>query len=99
MPRFRAGVLLVWVAVIVASTSSLAADRDQDRPKGDDFVSDVLGRSIIGPRQTLAEVADYVETHIPRMPEVKTVEAWEDYARWVRSETFGRVIFRGQAEA
>lgn len=62
-----------------------------------DPVQDALGREIIGPRQTLAEIKEYCSGLIPRMPEVKSREEWEAFANRTRQEAFQRVIFRGQA--
>ncbi len=62
-----------------------------------DPVASALGRSIIGPRQTLAEVQNYVSEMVPRMPEVKTVADWEKYASQTREDVFRHVIFRGPA--
>jgi hypothetical protein len=89
MPRLRASVVLVGLAFAASAT----------RAEGEDFVAAALGRAIIGPRQALAEVADYTESSIPRMPRVTTLAEWQAYDRQVRSETLERVVFRGQAAA
>lgn len=91
MPMCRAVVVLVGVAVVVACLSGPS--------RGEDVVSEVLGRAIIGPRQTLAEVIDHTEPSIPAMPAVGTVADWEGHARRIRADTLGRVIFRGRAAA
>ncbi|MHC5536802.1 alpha/beta hydrolase family protein [Singulisphaera rosea] len=65
----------------------------------EDAISTALTRPIIGPKQTLAEAADYCELAIPRTPSVKSVGQWELEAKRLREESLRRVIFRGEADA
>ena len=65
----------------------------------DDFVTAALAREIIGPRQSMTEVADYADSLIPRMPEVKSLAEWETYVGRTRANVLERVIFRGEAIA
>ena len=63
----------------------------------DDFVASALAREIIGAKQSMIEVADYAESMIPRMPEVKSLAEWEAYANRARANVLQRVIFQGEA--
>ncbi len=97
MPRMRT---LLGPLLLIGMTAPGA--RGDDTPaktngKAVDPVASALGESIIGPRQTLAEVQHYVSDMVPRMPEVKTIADWEEYAARTRGEVLGRVIFRGEA--
>lgn len=56
-----------------------------------------LAREIVGPRQALLDVQDQIETRIPRMAVVRSVDEWEKHAQRIRSEVLQRVVFRGQA--
>ncbi|MDR3632825.1 MAG: hypothetical protein P4L84_03260 [Isosphaeraceae bacterium] len=85
---FQVGLLLVACAV------GAWAD---DKKTPDDFVTAVLAREIIGPRQTLAETSDHAAARIPAMPPVKTAAEWTEYAARTRAAAFERVIFRGEA--
>ncbi|HXG12179.1 MAG TPA: hypothetical protein VNK04_20665 [Gemmataceae bacterium] len=64
-----------------------------------DDLKALLGREIIGPRQALIEVEEYLEPWVPRMPEVRTVAEWEEHARRIRAAVLQRIVFRGEAAA
>jgi dienelactone hydrolase len=66
---------------------------------GDDPVTAALGREIIGPRQTLAEVQEFAAERIPAMPSVQSAEEWTRTADRLREDTLAKVIFRGEAAA
>lgn len=72
-----------------------SAVRADDPPAS--FVAQALARPIIGPRQTLAEVQDFTESRVPRMPEVKSADEWTKIATQLRDDVKRRVIFRGEA--
>ncbi len=91
MPRPFAFAIPVAIASLMLHHDARAAD------EAGGFVADALGREVIGPRQTAAEVSDYAESHVPRMPEVKTLAEWREHAERMRSRALDRVIFRGEA--
>ncbi len=86
----RAGVLTMALAAVAAS----AATAD-DEPSA--FLNSALGHEIIGPRQAMAEVQDFTEARIPRMPDVKSAVEWTELANRYRADVFDKVIFRGKA--
>ena len=88
-------VLRSFLGFLIASTAAAAGAEDT---RGE-FLKAALGREIIGPRQTLADTADYVEAHVPRMPEVKTLAEWEQAAGRMRADALEQVVFRGEAAA
>lgn len=101
MPRPRA-LSLLWIGT--AALAQAVVVRGDDAPpktpaSSATAVAAALGREIIGPRQTLAETKEHVEGLVHRMPEVKTIAAWEAFAARTRDEVFRRVIFRGEAAA
>ncbi len=58
-----------------------------------------LDRPIMNGSQTLAEVQDYAESRVARMPELKNVEQWETDAERLRQQVLDQVVFRGEAKA
>src|ERR1043166_3258030 len=56
-----------------------------------------LGREIIGPTQTLAEVQAFTECRVPLIPEVESAGEWNRIAERLRRETLERIVFRGEA--
>lgn len=63
----------------------------------DDPVATALSRPIVGPRQALAEVQEFVEARIPPMPEVDSASSWSEKARFYRDAVHEKVVFRGEA--
>jgi hypothetical protein len=82
--RLLFGLLLLSFAVPCA-----AADRAD--------LQALLDREIIGPRQALVDVQDYVDAKVPRMLEVKSLDDWESRAKRLRGAVLQRVVFRGEA--
>ena len=58
-----------------------------------------LGRTVLAPGQTLAEVRAFVDARIPDLPAVKSADEWRATAERLRAQTLRTVIFRGQAAA
>jgi hypothetical protein len=59
----------------------------------------ILSREIIGPRQAMIEVQDYLEPRVPRMPPIRTAAEWEQEAEQLRAAVLDQVVFRGEAKA
>jgi len=57
----------------------------------------LLGAEIIGPKQTLTELQEYVDPRIPRMPDVKEGKQWLEQAEMLRQQVLDQVVFRGEA--
>ena len=55
----------------------------------------LLGEEIVGPRQALAEMQQYLEARIPKMPKIGTRAEWEREAGRLRSAVLERVVYRG----
>ncbi|MEW4569563.1 acetylxylan esterase [Tautonia sp. JC769] len=64
-----------------------------------DVVAEALGRMVLERDTTMAEVRDFVESRIPRMPDVGTEEEWRATADQIRAEVLDQVVFRGEAAA
>lgn len=62
-----------------------------------DPVAEALAKPILAPRQTLAELQEFVESRIPPMPTVVSAAEWSDRARGYRSSILKLVVFRGEA--
>jgi len=84
--------LLACVLITIAclATASARADDKLD-------LAGLLGREIIGPRQTLLEVQDYTEARIPRMPKVASAAEWDKLAATLRAAVLEKVVYRGAA--
>src|SRR5947209_17571767 len=80
------------VLVLVACTGPAPAEDPGD-------VKRFLAHEIIGPHRALAEVQDYVEPRVPRMPDVKNLAEWEQFAGRLRADMLSKVVFRGEAAA
>jgi hypothetical protein len=58
-----------------------------------------LGHAIVGLDDTHAELQEYVDRKIPRMPAVKTAEEWQKAERDYRRRVLDEVVFRGQGKS
>jgi hypothetical protein len=62
-------------------------------------IEKLLKQQIIDAELPLAEVQDFCEQRVPRMPALTTKEAWEKAANKMRSDVLEKVVFRGEARA
>ncbi|MBI4587124.1 MAG: acetylxylan esterase [Planctomycetes bacterium] len=62
-------------------------------------VKAVLERPVIGPKQALEDVQDYLAGRIPAVPRFESAAEWEKYAGALRAQVLEEVIFRGEAAA
>ncbi len=83
------GFLLLSVVLLA---SGAAAPDKPDLPA-------LLGREIIGLRQTLLEATDYLDARVPRLPKVESPAAWEKEADRLRAAVLDKVVYRGAAAA
>ena len=60
-------------------------------------VSTWLGRPILSPAQTEAEVQAFTERRVPLMPEPRTAQEWRRAAERLRRKMLDGVVFRGEA--
>ena len=60
-------------------------------------VSDALDRHLLDSIIPLEEVQAFISSHIPPMPEVRTIGEWEQYAQRARAQALERAVFRGEA--
>jgi hypothetical protein len=72
----------------------LAATAQDPKPSP---VEAALKAELIGPGRTLEEVQAFVESRIPRMPEVASADDWTARAETYRADVLERVVFRGEA--
>src|SRR5262245_35674691 len=79
------------VAVLLSSPSA----RAQEKPD----LAALLGREIIGPRQTMIEAQDYAEARIPRRTKVENAADWDKLAAATRAAVLDKVVYRGEAVA
>jgi len=57
----------------------------------------LLGRSTIGPRQTLLEAQKYLLPLVPHVAKISSVDEWEKYTSKIRQNVLDKVVFRGEA--
>lgn len=79
-------VLLALVAFVSPATADDTAD-----------LKKLLETPILMPKQTLAELQEYLDAKIPRLPEATTAEAWEKETARLQKEVLEKIVFRGEA--
>src|SRR4051794_40277855 len=81
-----------WLAAVLVLGPGSALPAADKTP-----VEQALAREVIGPRQALLDLQQYLQPRIPRLPAVRTAAGWDVYARRIRGEVLDRVVFRGEA--
>lgn len=83
-----------YALILVMNVAALGGgDRGQDH----DAIPSALAAKILPPGQTLAEVQDFVDSRVPRMPDVQTAAEWATLASQSRADVLAKVVFRGEA--
>src|SRR5213080_4730839 len=82
-----------WLALSVL----LAAGISPARAGEEGFLKSALAREVLGPRQTLRELQDFLEVRLAKLPEARTAEEWQKAAKKVRQDVLAKVVFRGEA--
>ncbi|MFO0842577.1 MAG: acetylxylan esterase [Gemmataceae bacterium] len=62
-------------------------------------VKAALAKPIIGQRQSLTELQDYLEPRLPKLPVAEDAEAWNKLAAKLRRDVLDRAVLRGEAKA
>ena len=75
---------------LLATAAPAAADDTADLKK-------LLAAPVLTPRQTLAELQEYLDPKIPQLPEPKSAEEWAKETERLRNEVLKKVVFRGEA--
>src|SRR6266566_3108794 len=57
----------------------------------------LLDAQVLAPRQTLAELQEYLDAKVPRLPEATTAEQWAKETARLQKEVLDNVVFRGEA--
>jgi len=86
------GALTVWLAVPPHHRAEPSHQTSEVKR-----VADALDRQLFETIIPLQEVTDFVWSHCPPMPEVRSVAEWERYAARARSQALERAVFRGEA--
>ncbi len=81
-----------WCVLLLSPVLSSAIRAAEPSP-----LEAALSREIIGPRQSLLDVQDHIESRLPRMPSAKSVAEWEKHSQRIRRDVLDRVVFRGEA--
>lgn len=61
------------------------------------WIKQWLAKPILAPDTPQVEVEKYCEERVPRMPEVSTLEQWEQHANRLREDMLSKVVLRGAA--
>jgi hypothetical protein len=80
---------VVWLPL--SNSDTPAAERAE--------IEKLLAHQIVDAELPLAEVQDYCERRVPRMPQLTTREDWGETASKLRREVLENVVFRGEARA
>ncbi|MBM3837062.1 MAG: hypothetical protein FJ398_03715 [Verrucomicrobia bacterium] len=94
--------IVAGLALFCAPAPILCAQDQPGQAAGSAGISPVaqlLKREIIGPNLSLAEVQDFVESRLPRMPASRSAAEWQKHAEQLRTQMLDQVVFRGQAAA
>lgn len=75
---------------LLATAAPAAADDTADLKK-------LLAAPVLTPRQTVAELQEYLDPKIPQLPEAKSAEEWTKETARLRNEVLEKVVFRGEA--
>jgi dienelactone hydrolase len=78
----------LWLVLVVMGTLVRQA------PAGP--LEEMLAREVIGPRQSLRDLLDFVRPRIVSMPTVGNLQEWEVIAGRIRREVLERIVFRGE---
>jgi dienelactone hydrolase len=60
-------------------------------------LEELLAHEVIGPRQALVDLQDFIEPRLPRLPAARSVQEWEKAAGQLRRDVLERIVFRGEA--
>jgi dienelactone hydrolase len=82
-----------WTVVLALVLGAQAAGAEKGA------LEEALAREVVGPRQALLDLQDYLEPRIPRLPAFGSVGEWEKYADRLRGDVLARIVFRGEAAA
>ena len=80
-----------WCVLLLSPVLSSAIRAAEPSP-----LEAALSREIIGPRQSLLDVQDRIESR-SAMPSAKSVAEWEKRFRRIRRDVLDHVVFRGEA--
>ena len=79
-----------WIVILAAAVvPTLSADEAT--------LHELLARQIIAPDIVMEEVERFCDTRVPRMPQLTSVEQWEQYTEKLRRDVLDKVVLRGQA--
>ncbi|HEV8066129.1 MAG TPA: hypothetical protein VGP76_00230 [Planctomycetaceae bacterium] len=87
-------------SLLFSAAHQRAAGKEKEAASQDQAVkevSDALDRHLLDSIIPLEEVQAFISSHIPPMPEVRTVGEWEQYAQRARAQALERAVFRGEA--
>ena len=84
--------LLAVVLVVLTCCPPLARADERD-----DVIAAALGRSLLGPRQSLEEARAFVAARLPEPATAASAEEWTATVDRLRQQVWERVIFRGEA--
>lgn len=82
--------VIVFSALTLATYVSSAVAAEED-------LKPLLEREIVGSALPMAEVQRYCESHVPKMPEIKSADAWTAEADRLRKAILEKVVYRGEA--
>lgn len=60
-------------------------------------IAAALSARIVDEGATVVQMQKYTQARIPALPEVKSVEEWEQHADRIRQDVLAQVVFRGEA--
>ncbi|MBP87663.1 MAG: hypothetical protein CMJ64_13225, partial [Planctomycetaceae bacterium] len=79
----------VFFSCLMTASSTCAADREA--------IESLLKFPLIDPQVAQAQVENFCEARVPKVPKVNSLKDWEQLTDKWRADMFEKVIFRGAA--
>ncbi|MDB5306240.1 MAG: hypothetical protein JWO38_442 [Gemmataceae bacterium] len=80
---------LALLTLVLTTSPVPAADADD--------LKKLLEYPVLTPRQTVAELQEFLDARIPQLPEAKSAAEWTKETARLQKEVLERVVFRGEA--
>jgi hypothetical protein len=85
----------IAAAILTASAALVSAARSAEPEQ----IKSLLAHPIIGPQVSMAEVQQFAEVRVPKMPTPTKWDQWHAEADTLRQRTLDEVVYRGEAAA
>ncbi|MBI4580615.1 MAG: acetylxylan esterase [Planctomycetes bacterium] len=88
---------LSFIACVVILHPVLLAAESASAPATNTWLTEALSAPCVAPDDVLAEVRRFIESRVPRVPQVATAAEWDRIAGQLRRDMLAKVVLRGEA--